>query len=306
MSAPQDRKNFAHSIHDRLLKLARERKADFNLMLQRFVAERFLYRLSISGEVDRFALKGAAMFLVWSGREFRPTRDVDLLGSGTPDHAAMRRTMEQVCSVPCPEDGVSFDRETLQIQDIPKEEKYPGLRATIISRLGNAKVPLQVDIGFGDVITPSRLDEVYPTLLELPAPRLWVYPRETSVAEKFEAMVKLGPANSRMKDFWDIAVLAQEFDFDGETLRTAVEETLRRRGTALTREAPVALTPAFYQEPGRIKQWEAFRRKAHAEIDGPIRLDAAGEIVMRFLGLIYESLVSGEAFTLTWHAGGPW
>jgi len=306
VTSPLGKKNFAHSVHDRLLKLAHEGNAQFNLVLQRFVAERFLYRLSVSGEVDRFTLKGAAMFLVWSGKQIRPTRDVDLLGSGEQDHASLKRTFEAVSAVSCPEDGLSFDMESLRIGEIRKEEKYVGLRAKLFVRLGSARVPFQVDVGFGDEITPSRVEASYPTLLDHPTPRLWVYPRETSIAEKFEAMVKLGAANSRMKDFWDIAVLAQMFPFDGETLATAIEETLRRRELVLTADPPLALTPAFYREAGRIKQWEAFVRKLGDGVDGPSRLDDAGATVIRLLGPIYESLVARQAFTQTWPAGGPW
>mgnify|MGYP001590871453 CR=1 FL=1 len=306
MTPPPGSRNPAHSVHDRLLKLAHGLKTDFNQVLERFVAERFLYRLSVSGEVDRFTLKGAAMFLVWSGKALRRTRDVDLLGSGEQDAGTLRRTMEAVCAVPCPEDGLSLDLESLRIGDIRKEEKYVGLRAKIIVRLGSARVPFQVDVGFGDVISPARVQASYPTLLGHPEPRLWVYPRETSIAEKFEAMVKLGVANSRMKDFWDVAVLAGLFDFDGETLKGAIGDTLRRRDVVLTIEPPLALTPGFYLDPVRAKLWTAFRRRLGTDAGGPSRLDEAGSTVVGFLEPIHRSLVAGSAFPQAWPAGGPW
>jgi hypothetical protein len=298
--------NFAASVHQRLLNLARARRADFNLMLQRYVGERFLFRLGVSSEVDHFVLKGAALFLVWAGTEFRATRDVDLLASAPADHQTLRRSFEAICAVTCVEDGLSFDPASIQIADIREDQEYGGVRVKLRATLGNAVLPLQVDIGFGDVITPEREEASYPTLLGHPAPRLWTYPRETSVAEKFETMVRRGPANTRMRDFWDVAALAQHFAFDGETLSSAIEETFRRRGTPLGGELPDALRPAFYEDVDRIKQWEAFQRNVGATIDAPTRSSEAGEIVRAFLSPIRESLLRDEPFTQAWSAGGPW
>ena len=172
--------------------------------------------------------------------------------------------------------------------------------------LGRASLPLQIDIGFGDAITPAREEAEYPTLLAQPAPRVWAYPRETSVAEKFEAMVRLGPGNSRMKDFWDVAAFAKQFEFDGETLRAAVDETFRRRGTALGDELPDALRPVFYEDEARVQLWQAFQGVAGAAIDVPARFEEAGELIRLFLGPIRESLVRGEPFTRVWAGGGSW
>lgn len=302
----RDHRNIVQSVHQRLKNISAKRGVEFNLILQRYAAERFLYRLSLSTEVDRFTLKGAALFLVWTGETFRVTRDVDLLGSGPSDHAAIRRKMEVISAVSCPEDGLSFDPESIRIADIREQQEYGGVRVKLRCLLGKAVVPLQVDVGFGDVITPQRLEADYPTLLELPAPRLWTYPRETLVAEKFEAMIRLGRLNTRMKDFWDIATVAARFPFDGETLRSAIEETFRRRGTELADEVPEALGAPFYAEPERLRQWEAFKRKADAASDGPARLDEAGERLRSFLGPVRESLVRDEPFTRNWPSGGPW
>lgn len=298
--------NFAASVHQRLLNLARARSAEFNLMLQRYMGERFLFRLAVSSEVDRFTLKGAALFLVWAGTELRATMDVDLLAAAPADHQALRRSFETICAVACDEDGLFFDPASIQIADIREDREYGGVRVKLRATLGRAVLPLQVDIGFGDVITPERQEATYPTLLGHPAPRLWTYPRETSVAEKFETMVRRGPANSRMRDFWDVAALARHFAFDGETLSSAIEETFRRRGTPLGGELPDALRPAFYDDANRIKQWEAFQRNVGAAIDAPTRFGEAGEIVRAFLGPIRESLATGEPFTQAWPAGGPW
>ncbi len=297
--------NVPQSVHQRLKNLARERGIEFNLVLQRFCAERFLYRLGLSTEVDRFTLKGAALFLVWTGETLRTTRDVDLLGSGPSDHAAMRQAMAAICTVVCAEDGLTFDGESIRVADIREAQELGGVRVKLRARLGAASIPLQVDVGFGDAITPERLEAQYPTMLDHPAPRLWTYPRETMVAEKFEAMVRLGRLNTRMKDFWDVAALAARFAFDGETLRSAIEETFLRRGTVLTNEVPDALRAAFYAEPERLRQWEAFQRKAAAH-DGPRRLDEAGELVRTFLDPIRESLVRNEPFTRRWPSGGAW
>ena len=157
----------------------------------------------MSSEVDRFTLKGATLFLVWAGKEFRATRDVDLLGPGEGDHVAVRASVTAICAIADPADGLRFDPETIRIDDIRDEQDYGGVRVKLVARLGTARIPLQVDIGFGDVIYPGRQEADYPTLLDHAAPHLWTYPRETTIAEKFEAMVRLGAANSRMKDFWD-------------------------------------------------------------------------------------------------------
>ena len=298
--------NLAASVHQRLLNLARARGADFNLMLRRYAGERFLFRLAVSSEVDRFVLKGAALFLVWAGTEFRATGDVDLLATAPADHTTLRHSFEAICGVGCAEDGLFFDPASIQIADIREDQEYGGVRVKLRATLGSAVLRLQVDIGFGDVITPERQEADYPTLLDHPAPRLWTYPRETSVAEKFETMVRRGPANTRMRDFWDVAALAQHFAFDGETLGTAIEETFRRRGTPFGGELPDALRPAFYEDANRIKQWEAFQRNVGAAIDAPTRFGGAGEIVRTFLGPIRESVATGEPFTRAWPAGGPW
>ncbi len=295
--------NPAASVKARLLKLAREQAVDFNLLLQRYAAERFLYRLSASSEVDNFTLKGAALFRIWSGQDLRPTRDVDFLRTGPADRNAVQAAMENICAVPCPEDGVTYDPATLRIDEIRDDQMYGGLRVRLNGSLGKARLTLQVDVGFGDVITPERTVQDYPTLVALPVPRLWTYPRETLVAEKFEAMVSLGAGNSRVKDLWDIACLAQRFEFDGETLRNAIDETFRRRNTVLANERPEALQPAYYEDALRAQRWQAFRQQVGA--DGPVRLVDAGEEIRRFLAPVCDGLIAGTTFTRVWPANGP-
>lgn len=306
MTPPKEIQDFAASVRQRLVNLARDQGVDFNLVLQRYAVERFLYRLSVSSQVDRFTLKGAALLRVWVGQELRPTRDVDLLGSGPEDHAALRAAMEAICAVPCPEDGVDFDPASLRMDDIRDEQPYGGVRVRLHGRLGQARLALQVDVGFGDAVTPGREEQDYPTLLDHPAPRLWTYPRETVVAEKLEAMVRLGVTNSRVKDLWDLAYLARRFAFDGETLRSAIDETFRRRGTKPAEDRPEALRPAYYEDPLRARRWQELQRQVEAAGEGPARLVDAGEELRRFLAPVCDSLIDGSAFTRVWPAGGPW
>ena len=306
MTRKRELRNVPASIHQRLLNLAHHQGIRFNLLLQRYAMERFLYRLAASPEVDRFTLKGAALFRVWTGQELRPTRDIDFLASVREDHAALRTSFEAICAVPCPQDGVIFDPATMQLHDIREEQPYGGVRVRMEGRLGQARLHLQVDIGFGDVITPEREERDYPTLLDLPVPRLWTYPRETLVAEKFDAMVSRGMTNTRVKDLWDIACLARRFAFDGEPLRTAIEETLRRRQTALAGERPGALMPGYYLDSTRTQRWQVLQTQIGATADGPTLLVDAGEELLRFLGPLCDSLIEGGSFTQAWPAGGPW
>ncbi len=297
------------SIRQRLLNLARRQVTDFERVLQRYAVERFLYRLSASDEVDRFTLKGAALLRVWTGQELRPTRDIDFLARGARDEAAIRTALRAVCRISCREDGVVFDPATISITSIRIDQPDGGCRARIRGSLGRIRLAVPVDIGFGDVVTLGRREENYPTLLDLPAPRLWTYPRETLVAEKFHAMASLGDRNSRVKDLWDIACLARRFRFDGDILRTAIAETFRHRGTPFTGGRPTALLAGYYSDheaPGRGQRWREMRRQIGTDIDGPDRLVDVGEELRRFLGPLCDSLIAESPFTQAWPAGGPW
>ncbi|MXY24033.1 MAG: nucleotidyl transferase AbiEii/AbiGii toxin family protein [Acidobacteria bacterium] len=297
------------SVRQHLLNLAREQQLRFEAVLQRFAVERFLYRLSASDEVDRYTLKGAALLRMWTGHELRPTRDIDFLACGDRDEAAIRAGLRDICGVSCLQDGVVFDPATIAITSIRIDQPNGGLRVHIRGSLGRVRLTVPIDIGFGDVLTLGRREDDYPTLLDLPAPRLWTYPRETMVAEKFHAMASLGDANSRVKDLWDVACLARRFAFDGDTLRTAIEEAFRHRGTSLAGGRPTALLPAYYDEhesPARGQRWRELRRQIASDIDGPDRLEDAGDDLRRFLGPVCDSLIEKRPFTHAWPAGGPW
>ncbi|MXY55683.1 MAG: nucleotidyl transferase AbiEii/AbiGii toxin family protein [Gammaproteobacteria bacterium] len=295
--------NVAASVHARL-KQTRRPGDDFNLTLQRYAAERFLYRLGASDVSDRFVLKGASMFLVWSGDIFRGTQDIDLLGTDPTMAEAVGRDLGLICAVPCPDDGVAFDATRIRLTEMPVEGKR-ALRCRLVGRLGNMRLPLQVDIGFGDVVTPNPERCEYPTLLDHPKPVLWTYPRETFIAEKFSAMVTLGERNSRIKDVWDIAALAHDFSFDGPTLRLAVHRTVMQRGQISGDEVP-GLQAGYYLDAERQGHWERFLDGVVVYGYSPDTLPEAGRAVRSFLGPVWASVVGDVAFEMNWPAGGPW
>jgi predicted nucleotidyltransferase component of viral defense system len=253
-------KNLSASIRQRLLNLAGARDEDFQLTLTRFGLERLLYRLSRSRHVDRFLLKGAMLFSVWSTEVYRPTRDLDLAGSGdsNPDH--VKDLFDDLCRIDVEPDGLEFPPESIRVHKIREPSEYMGVRVRLEGRMHTTRIPLQVDIGFGDAVTPEPTQITYPTLLDLPAPRLRAYPPETVVAEKFQAMVILGIANTRMKDFYDLWMLAKECDFDRAQLASAITATFERRKTPLPDGLPIALQQEFWHS--KDSEWSAFLKKS--------------------------------------------
>lgn len=249
----------AASIHARLLNRARERGEDFNLVLVRYSTERFLYRLStLPAARDGFWLKGALLFDLWFDVPHRPTRDADFLGFGPIDAGQLAEMVRAICGVDA-DDGMVFLPESVEIEDIREVARYGGLRVRLVGRLGSARCPVQLDVGYGDAVTPGPEEVTYPTLLEdLPAPRLRVYPRATVVAEKLEAIASLGMANSRMKDYFDLLALAREGALDDLRLSDAIAATFARRGTPLPEAMPLGLTGDFAREPAKLAQWNAF------------------------------------------------
>ena len=250
--------NVGASVRQRLLNLRDKTGEDFNALLTQFAIERFLYRLSQSSLSDRFVLKGAMLFRVWSGSLHRPTKDVDLLGFGEPTPDSVTAMVSQIIATTVEDDGVTFDAATIQAEEIRENDDYGGIRATFIATLDIAVIPLQVDVGFGDAITPAAEEHTYPVLVGMAAPKLRMYPVETVIAEKLEAAVKLGMVNSRMKDFYDLLVIFRRFPYDEATLARAIVETFAHRGTPLPRTVPPGLSDDFGDDPAANRLWRGF------------------------------------------------
>lgn len=259
-------KNLAASVRARLLNLAKRQGEEFHRVTVRFASERLLYRIGVSPYRDRLVLKGA-MLLLALGQTLRPTKDLDLLGFGSDDLEELSAMFREIMGIAV-EDGITFDPQSLKASPIREELEYGGVRLQFLAYLDTARIPVQVDIGFGDAVTPAPVEQTIPTLLELPAPRVHAYPLETVVAEKLEALVKLGLLNTRMKDFHDLWSIAGQFGFEATLLQKAVEQTFVRRGTALPGQTPVALTDAFVQDPTKQQVWSAFVRRAGVEVVG--------------------------------------
>ena len=254
--------NLSASVLARLLNLAKHRGDDYNLLLNRFALERLLCRVAASPHADRFLLKGALLFALWYDEPHRPTRDADLLGSGPDNADTLIVTFRDIASIDM-NDGIVFDPQSVRVDPIREDNRYGGLRVRLTARIGNVRCALQIDVGFGDAVTPEPQTVVFPVLLnDLPAPQLKAYPVYTVIAEKYHAMVVLGLANSRMKDFYDIAVIAQRTELDGATLAKAVAATFSRRTTPLPAQPPVALTAEFSEDNAKQHQWQAFQNKS--------------------------------------------
>ncbi len=301
-----NKKNVGHSISQRLLHRSKVNKEDFNLLLSRYGMERFLYRLSISRYNDRFILKGASLFLVWKGQSYRVTRDVDLLSFGSPDVEVFADVFREICEVNCPQDdGMSYIADSLRIEEIREDNEYDGMRIKLNGFLSQAKIPLQIDIGFGDVVTPAPETVEYPTFFDDPAPRMKAYPRYTLVAEKLEAMVRLGIANSRMKDFYDIWLLSKLFGFDGVILSQAIANTFSRRQMKLPLAMPFAFTASFYEDSQKRVQWTAFVRKSKPNI--PVgNLAEVIEELSKFIMPVMNALRAEVSFQSNWLPDKGW
>jgi len=253
--------NLAASVRARLLNLAKADKTDFNQVLVRYALERFLYRLSKSAHADHFLLKGAMLFNLWYDMPHRPTRDADLLGFGSSDLVSIGQTFRDIVSVVA-DDGIVFDPDSVLVEEIRKAAGYAGARVIVSAELARARCKTQIDVGFGDAVTPGPVDAVYPVLLaDFPAPRLRAYPVYTVVAEKLHAIQILGMTNSRLKDYLDLSVLLEREDMNSETLAHAIAATYTRRGTVLPTELPIGLTDEFANDQSRQTLWSAFLKK---------------------------------------------
>jgi len=297
-------KNLEASVHRRLLNQARESGRPFNELLQYFAIERFLYRLSQSPHRKEFVLKGALMFTVWQAPPARPTVDIDLLGRTENQVETIVVIVRDVCRQKVEPDGLTFDPESVEGNRIVETAEYEGVRISFRGSLGKAKIFMQIDVGFGDVIFPRAISVKYPTLLDHPGPRLRGYTRESLIGEKFQALVKLGSLNSRMKDFFDIWFLSSNFDFDGPKLATAISMTFERRKT----EVPPDLNEIFdalMRDPAKATQWVTFVHRNRL-LAAPETLRDVLSIIGEFLDPIARSNKEAIQFEATWQAPGPW
>jgi hypothetical protein len=298
-------KDMAATVKARLIDLGRKQGEDFQWILTQYTIERLLYRLSNTPHANEFILKGAMLFRLWTDSPHRPTRDLDLLGRGAPSVDRLMEVFRMVCVASVVDDGLAFDPNTVTAGRIKEDQEYEGVRVGCIARLGQARIDLQIDVGFGDAVTPAPLLVRYPGLLDFPTPELSAYPKETVVAEKFQAMVALGIANSRMKDFFDVWVLARQYPFGGTELANAIRATFARRKTPVPVELPLALTTEFGSDAVKVTQWLAFLRKSQLDVGG-----AELTVVCRYLAIFLmpaaEAVTDGKTINSHWPPGGPW
>ena len=303
MTSPQPR-DLAASVRQRLMNRSRETDRPFAELLQYYAMERFLYRLSTSPHARRFVLKGALMFLVWKAPRSRATMDIDLLGRTSNRVEDVVDVVREICTQAVEPDGLSFDPASVSGATIDEGADYVGVRVRFRGLLGVARVAMQLDIGFSDKVVPNPRSIVYPTLLGMPAPRVRGYSRESTISEKLHAMVKRGLLNSRMKDFYDVALLATHFDFDGERLTAAIRATFGGRGTPIP-STPTAFTAAFVEDPAKQAQWSAFLRNGRLSGEA-IDLRQTVAQVAAFLLPILAELSADRGFQGEWRAPGPW
>ena len=305
---PRKFTDLAASVRQRLLDISRRTKTDANLIWTRYAVERLLYRLASSEHASEFVLKGAMLFTVWTREPYRPTLDLDLLGFGEDSAERVASVFRRLCGTEVEPDGLVFNADSVRVEPTRGDLEYGGQRVALVAYLGKARIPLRVDIGFGDVVTPRAEKALYPTLLDFPAPHVRTCTRETVVAEKLQAMVTLGIANSRMKDFYDLFVLSTGFVFEGRVLSSAIQATFERRKTPVPAEAPPALCDDFAADRAKVTQWNAFLRKSGLEDTVP----PLAEVVARLRAFLLPPLSSlaaqGDeaASRMTWARGGPW
>jgi hypothetical protein len=271
----------------------------------RYGLERIMYRLSRSVYAKEFVVKGAMLLRVWTVEQYRPTKDLDLLGILERSPEELSQIFKEVCTVAVEDDGLVFLGETIRVREIREDNNYGGKRVTLEARLGKIEIPLQIDIGFGDAVTPDARPEEFPTLLDFSAPILLTYPRETSIAEKFEAIISLGLTNSRMKDYYDIWLLSQQFDFDGAILMRAIEATFRRRRTTLPKEIPIGFSHEFVSDAGKQSQWQAFLRRSRLD-SKETGLETVVNVIAAFIMPPSTAAAERKAFSRRWTKAGSW
>jgi hypothetical protein len=297
-------RDVAASIRQRLLNEAKRQNRPFQELLQYFAMERFLYRLSVHPLADCFVLKGALLMTAWQTTQSRPTVDIDLSARTSNDHAHIRAFIEQLCAFRFDDDGIEFDGGRIGIAAIREDADYEGVRVQFEATLARAKVPMQIDLGFGDVITPPASRAAYPVILELPRPVLLAYPQETVIAEKLEAITQLGLLNSRLKDYFDIWLLASLYEFDSGVLEEAIRATFNNRRTDIEKR-PVGLTAKFSESAARKVQWLTFRKRGRFP-NAPEELPTLVNAVADFATPILESLGENDRPRRVWTPNGLW
>ena len=296
--------NLAASVRQRLLNISRQRGEDFNLTLVRYGTERLLYRIAQSPYRDRFVLKGAVLIARWMGDTYRSTRDVDLLGYGPSSQEELMDIFRRVCRVDVEPDGLSFDPDEVWVEEIQGQQEYEGQRVKMRADLAGARIPLQVDVGFGDPISPGGVEIDLGAMLDSPPPVLQAYPPETVVAEKFEAIVALGFPNSRLKDFYDVWVISTHLDFEGALLGRAIQETFQRRRTPVPEATPAGLSEEFASDPNKQSQWRGFLRRHGLPEDEELQAVVAD--LRDFLLPPARAVAQEKDFSKVWPQGGPW
>lgn len=296
--------NMAASVRQQLLNLARERHEEFGLVLTKYGLERILYRISQSQHRDALILKGALLFELWTEQRYRPTRDADFLARGENSPERFAAIFREICELSVTDDGLWFDATTIAAERITEDADYKGIRIRFVGYLENARIPIQIDLGFGDIITPRPIESEIPSMLDVPRAKLLTYPRESVVAEKFEAMVNLGLGNSRMKDLHDVRSLSQDFAFDGGLLSEAINKTFARRRTALPAETPLLFTQEFFDDPDKKKQWAAFCRKNRNYVL-ELPLEAVCKEIAAFLMPLMEAMNGKRPLPQKW-LNGSW
>lgn len=296
-------KNIAISVRDRLVARARSRRENAQLLMTRYVIERLLYRLSRSRHRDRFILKGAMLFSLWADAPYRATGDLDLLGAGENAPEELASVFQEILAVEVEDDGILFRPDTLRASAARAEDEYEGVRVDFLAELAGARLPMHVDIGFGDAVTPAPVEIRYPSMLDQPMAELRAYPPETVVAEKFQAMVALDMINTRLKDFYDLWAIANTFEFDGAVLARAITATFERRQTVIPVQTPAALTSAYAAE--KQGQWAAFLKRTEIALAPEPFPNVQAQIEQLVMPPV-SALAVGTAFEARWQPGGPW
>jgi len=297
--------NIAHSVHDRLLAMARQSGRPYAEFLQYYAMERFLYRLSKTRHADRLLLKGALLLRIWNVPPARPTADIDLMGRMKFNGESLAEVVREAAAVTVEEDGLRFHTATIETSAITGEAEYHGWRLTFLATLGNSRIHMQLDVGLGDVVHPAPIVIEYPSMLGFPTPTLKACPPKTVVAEKLQAMVELEKANSRMKDFYDLWILSRHLEFKGDVLTRSIKATFERRATSLSSDAPMALTEEFSKDPVKITQWKAFIRRLPAATKG-LSLEEVITALGIFLIPPLKAMNQDTGFEMVWLPGGPW